>query len=71
MDVLSEGVRRGFLYEILYADDLVIMADILQDLESKYRAWKTSLENRGLRVNVEKTKIMVGEGTKVRGISNH
>ena len=40
MDVLSEGVRRGFLYEILYADDLVIMADSLQELESKYRASK-------------------------------
>ena len=70
LDVLSEGVRRDFLYEILYADDLVIMADSLQDLESKYRAWKNSLENKGLRVNVEKTKIMVGEGRKVRGTSN-
>ena len=27
MDVLSEGVRDGLLFELLYADDLVIMAE--------------------------------------------
>ena len=42
------------------------MADSLQELESKYRAWKGSLESKGLRINVGKTKIMVGEGTKAK-----
>ena len=45
------------------------MADSLQELECKYRAWKSSLEDKGLRVNVGKTKVMVGEGTKLQCIS--
>lgn len=64
MDVLSEGVRRGLLFELLYADDLVIIAESMQELEKKYTEWKNSLESKGLRVNVDKTKIMVGDGAK-------
>jgi hypothetical protein len=62
MDVLGEGVRRGLLFELLYADDLVIMAESLQELEGKYIEWKNTLESKGLRVNVGKTKIMIGDG---------
>ena len=50
MDVLDEGVRRGLLFELLYADDLVIMAESLQELERKYIEWKNSLDSKGLRV---------------------
>ena len=50
------------LFELLYADDLVIMAESLQELERKYIEWKNSLESKGLRVNVGKTKIMIGDG---------
>ena len=64
MDVLSEGVREGLLFEILYADDLVIMAESMKELERKYTEWKNSLESKGLRVNVGKTKIMSGDGVK-------
>ena len=42
MDVLGEGVRWGLLFELLYADDLVIMAESLQELERKYIEWKNS-----------------------------
>lgn len=64
MDVLSEAVRGGLLLELLYADDLVIMAESLQELERKYTEWKKSLEGKGLRVNVGKTKVMIGDGSK-------
>ena len=36
MDVLSEGVRRGLLFELLYADDLVIMAESMPELKRRY-----------------------------------
>ena len=64
MDVLSEGVRQGLLFELLYADDLVIMAESMQELERMYTEWKKSMESKGLRVNVGKTKIMIGDGAK-------
>ena len=64
MDVLSEGVRDGLLFELLYADDLVIMAESVEELEHKYLNWKRALESKGLRVNVGKTKVMIGNGVK-------
>ena len=64
MDVLSESVREGLLFELLYADDLVLMADSMQELERKYISWKNVLERRGLRVNIGKTKVMIGDGVK-------
>ena len=35
------------------------MASSLQDLENKYKAWKEGMETKGLRVNTNKTKVMV------------
>jgi len=64
MDVLSKDVREGLLYELLYADDLVLMADSMEELQRKYKKWKDALECRGLRINVGKTKIMIGDGVK-------
>src|SRR5215470_17330678 len=64
MDVLSTQIRQGLLFELLYADDLVIMADSLEELEKKYKNWKSALESKGLKVNVGKTKCLLSDGTK-------
>jgi hypothetical protein len=58
MEALSRECRVGCPWEILYADDLVIMSDNIIDLKRQLEAWKTSLESRGLRVNVNKTKVL-------------
>ena len=44
--------------ELLYADDLVLLADTADLLIQKIRKWKTSMEEKGLRVNTGKTKVM-------------
>ena len=49
---------RGLLWELLYADDLVLLADSEDDLKRKLQRWKNGLEAKGLRVNVGKTKVM-------------
>ena len=59
MEALSREFRVSCPWELLYADDLAILSDSLADLKNRLAAWKTSLEPHGLRVNVEKTKIMV------------
>lgn len=52
--------RLFFLsWELLYADDLVAMADSLEGLEEKVKLWKIGMEEKGLRVNMGKTKILV------------
>jgi hypothetical protein len=49
--------------EILYADDLVLMADSMEELQLKFDRWKSVIDRKGLKVNMGKTKEMVsGEG---------
>ena len=58
MDVLTEDVRDGSLMELLYADDLVLCGESLNDVMDKYKRWKSAVEGKGLRVNIDKTKGM-------------
>ena len=58
MDVLTEDVRDGSLMELLYADDVVLCGESLNDVMDKYGRWKNAVERIGLRVNVDKTKGM-------------
>ena len=56
MDVLTEDVRDGSLMELLYADDLVLCEEPLNEVMDKYWRWKIAVEGKGLRVNVDKTE---------------
>ena len=44
--------------ELLYADDLVLMAESEELLVEKLRKWKKGMEAKGLGVNAGKTKVM-------------
>ena len=43
----------------LYADDLVIITESLEELQEKLVLWKTNVEGKGLRVNMGKTKVLI------------
>ena len=58
LEALSRMFREGLPYELLYADDLVLMADSMEELTVKLEKWKESLETKGLRVNLSKTNVM-------------
>ena len=58
MEALLQEFRVGCPWELLYADDLVIIAETLEELEQKLRNWKKGLEEKGLKVNAPKTKVM-------------
>jgi hypothetical protein len=65
MDVMCGDIMEGLLFEILYADDLVLMADSMEELQVKFDGWKSMIERKGLKVNMGKTKVMVnGEGSE-------
>ena len=36
LNVLSEDGKKGALYELLYADDLVLMAETMEELEAQF-----------------------------------
>ena len=65
MDALSAEFRDGLPWELLYADDLVLMADSESQLLVKIARWKAGIEAKGLRVNMGKTKVMRCQGVSV------
>jgi len=46
-------------WELLYADDLVVIPETMEDLVQRINEWKNNVENRGMRVNMNKTKVKV------------
>ena len=59
LEALSIEFRTGCPWELLYADDLVLIAETMEELVGKFEKWKTDLEDKGLRVNAAKTKVMI------------
>ena len=43
-----------------YVDDIVIMAPTMEQLGRRVADWRASLLGKGLQVNAEKSKVMVG-----------
>ena len=60
MDVASSEARSGLPSELLYADDLVIMAPTMEQLGTLVADWRASLLGKALKVNTGKSKVMVG-----------
>ena len=47
---------------MLYADDLVLMAETIEELEAQFIRWKATFEGKGLMINLGKTKVMESGG---------
>ena len=43
----------------MYVDDLVITAGSEEEAVKKFDVWKREMETRGLKVNINKNKLMV------------
>ena len=59
LEALSREFRSGVTWEDLYGDDLVIIAESLEECVRRLLTWKETMEKKGLRVNAGKTKIMI------------
>ena len=57
LEALSSAFREGLPMELLYADDLVLLANTVELLVQKIRKWRTGMEEEGLRLNMGKTKV--------------
>ena len=57
LEALSRDFRIGAPWELLYADDLLIIADSLEKCIARLKAWKDAMEKKGCRVNMSKTKL--------------
>ena len=59
LGALSRKFRVGCPWEMLYADNLVILAETFESLMVKMAIWKNGLVLKGLKVNMRKTKVMI------------
>ena len=57
IDVLSKNLRAEKLRELLFADDLAIIADSEKQLQKRFLQWQGSLEKYGLMMNVERRRL--------------
>jgi len=51
--------RVALPWELLHADDLVVIAESEDDLIKRLNEWKDFVVNKGMRVNINKTKVMI------------
>ena len=58
--------REGLPWELLYADDLALLAESTGELLVKIERWKEGMERKGLRVNMGKTKVMKCQRSSVQ-----
>ena len=68
LEALSMELRTGCPWEILYADDLMVSAQSMDELLVKLRTWRSEMEKKGLKVNMGKTKLMVSGSNLVEKI---
>jgi len=65
MEAISREFRVALPWELLCADDLVVIAETEEELIKRLN-WKGNVESKGMRVNMNKTKVMIsGERQKV------
>ena len=60
MYIVSSEARSDLPSELLYANDLVIMAPTMEQIGRRVADWRASLLGKGLKVNAGKSKVMVG-----------
>ena len=58
-EAVSTEFRVALPWKLLYSDDLVVIAETEYDLIKRLTEWKDNVENRGMRVNMSKTKVMI------------
>ena len=66
MEMISIELRAGLPLELLYADDLILMAESEESPCGKIVKWKSRLEAKGLKMNTRKMKVMFSCSMKDR-----
>jgi len=66
METISREFRVALLWELLYADDLVVTAETEDDLIKSLTGWKDNMESREMRINMNTTYVVIsGERHKL------
>ena len=63
IDQASKDCRSGLPWELLYADDLVLLDSSKESLVTRVKAWKEGLSSKSMKINALKSKIMHSSNT--------
>ena len=59
MEAISREFGVALPWELLYADDLAVIAETEEELIKSLNEWKDNVESKGMRVNMNKTNVMI------------
>ena len=57
MEAISREFGVALPWEMLYADDLEVIAESEEELIKRLNEWKDNVESKGMRVDMNKTKV--------------
>jgi len=67
MEAISREFRVALPWELVYADDMAVIAETEEELIKRLNEWKDNVKSKGMRVSMNKTKVMIsGERQKMR-----
>ena len=58
LDELSRGIQEGIPWSMIFADDIVLVAESADGLNNRLEHWREALEDNGLRVSRDKTEYL-------------
>ncbi|GJT64962.1 retrovirus-related pol polyprotein LINE-1 [Tanacetum coccineum] len=58
LDELSRGIQENIPWCMIFADDIVLIAESAEGLNNRLESWRKALEDNGLRVSREKTEYL-------------
>ena len=64
MEEETKECRVGDPWELLYADDFVLTAESQEGVEALFGEWRGAFEQRGLKINLEKAKLLFTRGER-------
>ncbi|XP_065320674.1 uncharacterized protein LOC135928212 [Gordionus sp. m RMFG-2023] len=68
IDVLAQSKPQIVLWNMIFADDIVILAKSKGEMKERLVSWNNILEKPGLKVNRENTEYIVIEGDETESI---
>ena len=61
MDTLTSEIRKTIPWELIFADDIALMATTEEELQEKAIRWQEALREGGLKMNAQKSEVMICE----------
>ncbi|GJW46904.1 retrovirus-related pol polyprotein LINE-1 [Tanacetum coccineum] len=58
LDELSRGIQENIPWSMVFADDIVLVAESADGLNIRLESWRRALEDNGLRVSRDKTEYL-------------